>query len=233
MIAALVAGGSGSRMGASLPKQFLMLCDKPVLVHTAECFLRHPQTEAVIIGTNPDWIEEARRITKQYFPEKPVYLTEGGSSRNETIVRIIDFAVSVLKCTDDDIVLSHDAVRPFVTQKMIDDSIAAMNRYPICTAAVAETDTVAWTEDGQSAGSFPDRSHVYRIQTPQTFRIGSFREVYSCLSDSEKAAATDVCSLFRQKGFSVGLIEGDRKNIKLTFPDDLQYAEWLYRNEKT
>ena len=227
IFAALVAGGQGTRMGGSLPKQLMMLGDKPVLIHTLHCFLRHPQIDGAVIGIAPDRYEEAAALIQQYCPTAPVYLTEGGTNRNETIVRIIDYMQSVLSCPPDTLVLSHDAVRPFVTDKIISDSIAAMQQYAICTAAVPETDTVAWTDDTQTADHFPDRAHLYRIQTPQTFRISHFRQVYEPLSDDRKAAATDVCSLFRQSGLPVGLIAGDRRNIKLTYPEDWHYAELL------
>lgn len=231
IIGAIVAGGSGSRMGGNLPKQFLNLQDKPVLVHTTERFLRHPAVDAVIIGINPDFYDDTRLLLQTFFAEAPVYLTAGGSNRNDTIVNIIEFACSQLHCHDHDIVLSHDAVRPFVTDQMIRDSINAMNTCQICTAAVSETDTVAGSADGHSADSFPDRNHIFRIQTPQTFRIGSFRKVYDTLSDSEKAAATDVCSLFDSHGIPVRLIEGSRNNIKLTYPADMIFAEALLQSE--
>ncbi len=225
MIAAIVAGGIGSRMGGDVPKQFLMLRNRPILVHTAEQFLQHPSIEAVIIGITPDWYETAENIRQQYWPHRPVYLTNGGQNRSETIVNIIDFAAKQLSCADDTIVLSHDAVRPFVTSQMIQDSIEAMSRYEICTAAIPETDTVAYSEDGQCAAHFPERKYLYRIQTPQTFRLGTFQRVYSTLTPQQKAAATDVCSLFRQQGYPVALIPGDTRNIKVTFPDDLIVLE--------
>lgn len=227
ILAALVAGGHGTRMGGSLPKQFLPLGGKPVLVHTVERFLHHPRIDGVVIGIAPDYYEETAALLAQYVPQQPVFLVNGGQNRNETIVHIIDYMVSALQAPADTLVLSHDAVRPFVTDTIISDSIAAMTACDICTAAIPETDTVADTSDGQTADSFPDRSRLYRIQTPQTFRIGAFRQVYDTLNDTQKAAATDVGSLFREQGFTVRLISGDRRNIKLTYPEDFLYAEHL------
>ena len=229
IFAALVAGGHGTRMGGSLPKQLLPLGGKPVLFHTVEHFLRHPQIDGVVIGIAPDLYDQTHDLLARYCPQQPVYLVNGGSNRNDTIVRIIDYMVSSLSCTTDTLVLSHDAVRPFVTDRMIDDSIAAMrdSTVSVCTTAIPETDTVVCTHDTRTADSFPDRSTLYRIQTPQTFRIGTFRQVYAALNEQQKVAATDVCSLFRQQGLPVRLVSGDRRNIKLTYPEDFRYAEYL------
>lgn len=225
IIAAIVAGGSGLRMGGELPKQFLDLCGRPVLIRTIESFLKHPRVDAVIVGINPDYYSYTTELTDRFFPNSPVYLTNGGTSRNETIENIIRYSLSKLGCADSDIILSHDAVRPFVSKRLIDDSIAAMDKHTVCTAAVPETDTVAVSYDGTTAESFPDRNTLFRIQTPQTFRVGSFLSVYSSLSDEEKLCATDVCSLYRLRGFRTALVKGDETNIKLTYPYDMIAAK--------
>ena len=226
VIAGIVAGGSGTRMGGTLPKQFMELNGKPVLIYTIEKFLSHSRVDAVIIGINPQWKEYAAELIKTYFQDNDnVFVTDGGTDRNGTVYNIITFAAESLGCKADDIVLTHDAVRPFVTHKMIDDSISAMDSFDICTTSIPETDTVAISEDGSKAMSFPDRTKLYRIQTPQTFRLGSFIKVYESLSPEERSRATDVCRLYLERDHSVKLIEGDISNIKLTYPFDFKLAE--------
>lgn len=227
IIAAIAAGGSGTRMGGELPKQFHDLCGKPVIIRTIESLLSHPQVNAAVIGINRDYYELMQELIGRHLPHSPVYLTNGGSSRNQSIENIISYSLSELKCTDSDIILSHDAVRPFVTNRLIDDCIKAMDNYEICTAAIPEVDTVAVSENGSTADSFPDRKNIYRIQTPQTFRTGSFMSVYSSLSDTEKENATDVCSLYRLRGYRIGLVAGEISNIKLTYPHDMTAAKAL------
>ena len=227
ILAAIVAGGTGTRMGGELPKQFMTLHSQPVLICTIECFLRHPSVDAVIVGVHPDWIGYTEKLIQEYLPNSKVFLTHGGINRNETIVQIISFAENTLRCSEEDIILSHDAARPFVTERIITDSLDAVRRFSVVTAAIPETDTIAFTSNGTTAESFPDRSNIFRIQTPQTFTIGAFKEVYHGLTAEEKAAATDVCSLFHQKSLPVGLIAGDHRNIKLTFPSDMQYAQTI------
>lgn len=222
--AAIVAGGIGSRMGnTALPKQFLELCGKPVIIHTIEGFLKHPNIEYVIVGINPDWHDYMQKLAEKYFSSS-VYITDGGMDRNGTIENIIRFAKASLSASDDDILLTHDAVRPFVTEKMISDSIAAMNECEICTAAIPATDTIIVSEDGQTADSFPLRKTIYQVQTPQTFRLGSFMKMLSSLNVEERAAATDACRLFHDNGKEVRLIEGSASNIKITYPTDLKAA---------
>lgn len=233
VIAGIVAGGSGTRMGSDLPKQFLELNGKPVLIYTAEQFLKHSDIDAVVIGINPEWEALARELTASHLPDcKRIFLTKGGSDRNETVNLMIRFARDRLNCSCNDIILTHDAVRPFVSAKIISDSIEAMTCYDICTAAVPETDTVVISGDGSFADSFPDRNTLFRVQTPQTFRIGTFSSVYEALTDEEKLLATDVCKLYKAKGFKIRLIEGDISNIKLTYPLDLRLAEAITCKEE-
>ena len=225
IIAAIVAGGSGTRMGGELPKQFLDLCGKPVIIRTIESFLRHTRVDAAVVGINPAYYGYMKELAERYIPDSRVYITNGGESRNETIEKIISYSLSELGCSDSDIILSHDAVRPFVSERLIDESIAAMDKHTICTAAVPEVDTVAVSENGITVDSFPDRSRLYRIQTPQTFRAGSFNSICGSLSAEEKLRATDVCSLFLIRGYKTAIVQGDYTNIKLTYPEDLIIAK--------
>ncbi len=225
IIAAIVAGGSGSRMGTELPKQFMELEGVPVIVRTVRAFLSHSSVDAAIIGINPSYYDYARTLPGLYDQDGRVHITMGGPDRNSTIENIIGYAISHLGCTDQDVVLSHDAVRPFVSPRMISDSISAMETCEICTTAIPETDTVAVADKALNVSSFPDRSTLYRIQTPQTFRIGSFLKVWTPLTPAEKARATDVCSLYRQCGYNIRLIQGELTNIKLTYPEDVSFAQ--------
>lgn len=223
-VAGIVAGGSGQRMGGSMPKQFMELCGKPVIIRTIEAFLQHADIESVIIGINPDWYDYMSALVQKDF-RNGVYITKGGKDRNDTILNIIKYARNTLHCNDNEIILTHDAVRPFVTEKMISDSIAEMDRCEICTAAIAAVDTIVVSEDGENVCEFPPRNTMYQVQTPQTFRIGSFSEVYGNLTENEKKTVTDACKLFSLNGYRVRLIDGDRNNIKLTYPSDFFLAE--------
>ncbi len=225
VFAGIVAGGSGTRMGGELPKQFLPLGGSSVLLFTAERFLAHPSVDAVIVGINPEWRDYAQKqIVENFLHPEQLYLVDGGQDRNSTVSHMVRFARQSLGGSPEDIILTHDAVRPFVTPKMIGDSIAAMSYCDICTTVIPETDTVVISSQGHIAEEFPDRSALYRVQTPQTFRLGTFDKVYGALSDQEKRLATDVCRLYLQNGYQIHLIPGDPSNLKLTYPSDYQIA---------
>ncbi len=225
IIAGIVAGGTGSRMGREdLPKQFFELAVKPVFIYTAEKFLKY--ADVVLIGMNPEWIDYADELLKKFFHDREkIFLVRGGSDRNETVRNIISFAHDSLNCSDDDIILTHDAVRPFVSDEIIYESISRIKECDICTAAIPATDTIVVSADGKTASSFPNRSEMFLVQTPQTFRIGDFERIYNSLSDDEKKIATDVCRLFKSRGKKVLLIKGSPENIKLTYPYDYQTAK--------
>lgn len=223
-LAGIVAGGTGSRMGGDMPKQFLDLCGEPVIIHTIKRFLTHKDISDIIVGINPDWYDYAYSLIGKYFDER-VYLTKGGADRNGTIVNIIMYAKEKLGVGDNEILITHDAVRPFASSKMIDDSIEAMKYCDICTAAIPSTDTMLISDDGITAAEFPLRQKMFRVQTPQTFRLGSFIEMLETVTEEERVGITDACKLFHMNGKTVRLIEGAETNIKLTYPNDFITAK--------
>ncbi len=228
-IAAIVAGGKGTRMGGDIPKQFMELRGKPVIIYTIEQFLKHDEIENVIVGINPQWHEYTEELVGKFF-SGGVHITDGGADRNDTIVNIITYAKEKLSASEDEILLTHDAVRPFVTEKMISDSIAAMEDCDICTTAITATDTMLISSDGITADEFPLRSTMFRVQTPQTFRIGGFIEMLHRVPAEQRSGITDACRLYHINGKAVKLIEGAETNIKLTYPSDFTTAETLVKD---
>lgn len=230
-IAGIVAGGTGSRMGGAVPKQFMELCGKPVIVRTIEKFAGSRDIGAVIVGVNPDWYDHMLSLVGEYFPSG-VYVTKGGADRSDTIVNIIRYASDVLGFADDEIILTHDAVRPFVTEKMISDSIEAMSCCEICTAAVGATDTMLISADGKTASEFPVRSTMYRVQTPQSFRMGQFVTMLGAVPQDRRSEITDACSVYHRLGIKVHIIQGGETNIKLTYPADFEAAKAFVRAQE-
>ena len=231
ILAGIVAGGTGSRMGGELPKQFIELSGEPIIIRTVRQFLTHSSIDAVIIGINPQWEAYAEELKQKFLSDQPVYITPGGSDRSATLEKMMIYASDTLKCDKSTVILTHDAVRPFVTHRMIDDCIRSMNEFAVSTAVIPETDTVAYTCDGKPAAGFPDRGTLRRIQTPQTIRIGTFFEIFNSLNTQEKSSATDLCSLCLQRGLTVGLVRGEITNIKITYPEDIQFAKAVFNNQ--
>lgn len=235
-IAGIVAGGTGSRMGnTDVPKQFMDLCGKPVILYTVDTFLKCSEISEIIIGINPDWKEYMEKIAEKYFPDcKRLHITNGGADRNVTILNIIGYAKKELKFSEDEILVTHDAVRPFVTDKMIEESIFSIENikenYDICTTAIPATDTVVVSENGIDVCDFPLRKNIFMEQTPQTFRIGVFEEVYKNTDEELRKNITDACKLFYNSKKKVKLIEGSPENIKLTYRNDFLAAESYLKN---
>ncbi len=222
----ILAGGTGSRMGNyTVPKQFLPLNGKPVIVHVIEKFLVHTELDRIIVGVNPNWLEYMRDLQRKFFPnEETLTVVEGGSDRNSTILAVIEEAKR-LGGTPEDVIVTHDSVRPFVTLRMISDNVAAALKYGVCDTVIPATDTIVYSENNMYITDIPVRSKVYQGQTPQSFKIGLFEKVYGEMSEEELRIVTDACKMFMLKGHEVYLVEGSVSNIKITYPFDYKMSQ--------
>ncbi len=230
IFAAIVAGGTGSRMGADRPKQFLTLGDRPVLIHTIERFLDCPETDKVYIGVHKDWIEELHSMCDDAgLDSSRISILAGGMNRDDTIRRIIKKITNEYEISDSDIILTHDGVRPFVSQKEIRDSIKAMESCDGATVCLPSTDTLLYSEKGEHIDSIADRSKLFRALTPQTFRLKTLVSAYKALTPEQCDAVTDTASVFILAGLPVSLITGCSENIKLTTPEDMRLAEMILK----
>ena len=223
--AVIAAGGIGSRMGADKPKQYIEIGGKPIIVHTAEKFLSCERISKVIVLCPSDWVD----YTKEIFAGTEVVVISGGNTRNETLMRAIDYIEATDVLSDDTYLVTHDAVRPFVTEKIINDNIDAMQKYGATGTVVPATDTIFQSKNGQVIDSIPDRSELYQAQTPQCFGAIKLRELYESLSDEEKEILTDGCKIYLLKGHDVHLVTGHVSNIKITYPYDLIVAEAILK----
>lgn len=230
IFAAVMAGGSGSRMGATaLPKQFLSLGGKPVLIHTLEPFLRISNIDAVFVLTPPDWIDYTREQLRTYLPHAAVAVTAGGATRNDTLLCAIRYVCANYPVDEDTILLTHDAVRPFVTKKMIEDNIAAVREDGACDTVIPATDTIVRSTDGAFISDIPLRSELYQGQTPQSFRLLELQRTVESLTPQETAELTDACKIYAVRGKKVRLVAGSPSNMKITYADDLPLAEAILR----
>lgn len=222
----ILAGGIGRRMGAEIPKQYMKIKDKTIIVHTVETFLRNDKLDKVIVLTPSDWVDYTREIfLREISDPDRVVITEGGELRNDTIMNGIEYIECNYGLDDETIVITHDAVRPFVTQKIIDDNIEALASYTACDTVMPASDTIVSSRDGEFISDIPDRAMLYQGQTPQSFRAATFKRLYESLTEEEKNILTDAAKVFIIKGEQVGLVEGSSANIKITYPADLLMAQ--------
>ncbi len=221
----IVAGGFGRRMGSDIPKQFLKVRHKAIISYTVSVFLEHPKMDKVLILVPEDWIEYTKDLFMQDFGEQEkIVVVAGGELRNDTIMNGIKYIKENLPFDDETIIVSHDAVRPFVTAEIIDRNIEALAEYTACDTVVAATDTIVESTNHEYITDVPNRANLYQGQTPQSFRITKFEELYNSLTDEEKGILTDAAKVFVIKGEKVALVEGANSNIKITHPSDLDIA---------
>lgn len=230
----ILAGGIGSRMGnVDRPKQYLHIGKKPIIVHTVEKFIINNEFEKIIVLCPAQWVTYTRDLFKKHLPENDrVVVIEGGRERNDTIMNAIRYIEENHGLDEDTIVVTHDAVRPFVTHRILEENIECAKKGVACDTVIPATDTIVESTDGETIASIPNRANYYQGQTPQSFKAKRFKDLYETLSDDEKKILTDAAKVFVVKGEKVELIKGETFNIKVTYPYDLQLAETLLGGDK-
>lgn len=223
--AVIVAAGAGKRMGTSISKQFLQLEGEEILAHTVEKFEKSEVVDEIILVIGQEDIDLVRGMAEQYGWKKVAAVVPGGAERQDSIWNGLSRARP-----DAEIILLHDGVRPFVTEEMIQASMQAAWEVGACTVGVPAKDTIKVCGADGMALETPDRSRLWQIQTPQTFR----REVI--FRAFEKARrdgfiGTDDTSVAEHAGFPVKVIMGSYRNIKITTQEDLLIAKAFLQRE--
>ena len=229
IFAAILAGGMGSRMGGSdIPKQFLDLGDKPVIIHTIEKFVINSKVDKIIVLTPQSFINHTNHLIDEFIGDNDdIVVIEGGKTRNDTLINSINFIDEHFGIDDDSIIITHDSVRPFVTHRIIEDNIEAAKKYGACDTVVPATDTIVESINSKTIESIPVRDYYYQGQTPQSFNIKKLFNLISSLTEAESNILTDACKIFTLKDEDVYLVEGEVTNIKITYPYDLKLANTI------
>ena len=194
----IVAGGIGSRMGADIPKQFLMLSGRPIIIHTLKKFLACDALDAVYVGIHPEWVTYMENLVGEYIEEpdwKRIHLVPGGGERNDTIMNVIDQIEEDYGTEEVHYIITQDAVRPFVTDELIRAHVMAVEQYDAVDTAVPAVDTIILSKDGKVIDDIPERRLLYQSQTPQSFRMDLLKKLYLGLSADEKGILTDACKI--------------------------------------
>lgn len=230
-IAVILAGGTGSRMGAEVPKQFLPLAGRAVIEYSIDAFDSHPAIDEVAVVMHPDWKGEFADIAKRKSWHKLTKVIDGGSERYMSSLNAI---MAYIDESDDTNLLLHDAARPFVTADIIDRVVKALEHHEAVGVAVPSTDTV-WEVhpdfDGNDFGRFvariPERRLMWRAQTPQAFRLPLIRDAYQRALQDPQFSVTDDCGVVRKymPGTKITVVEGSEKNMKITHADDLSVMQ--------
>jgi len=215
------AAGFGERMGAAIGKQFLLLAGKPVLVHTLERFQACGAVDEILVATRPSSFPLIAEYASAFGLTKLRPPVEGGERRQDSVANALRHLAP-----DADIVAVHDAVRPFVRLKEIEQSIETARYFGASVVAVRAKDTMKLASTDGRVERTLNRASLWSVQTPQTFRRQVLLDAYAHAA-ARGLSATDDSFLAEQTGLSPIIVEGSYENIKITTPDDLLLAELL------
>jgi 2-C-methyl-D-erythritol 4-phosphate cytidylyltransferase len=219
--ALIVGGGSGSRMQSDIPKQFMLLNGRPVLMHTIEAFHSSDPAPDIIVVLSKDFHQYWKDLCAQHHFSIPYQLVAGGEQRFHSVRNGLKYV------SGDAIVAIHDAVRPCITHQLIDSAFAQAVLLGNAVAAVKSRDSIRQkTETGTVS---LNREDIYLIQTPQVFRSEILNKAYQQEYQTE---FTDDASVVERSGVTIMLIEGDTRNLKITYPEDILVAEAYLASKK-
>jgi len=226
IVAIIPAGGAGKRLKAQKAKQYLLLDDMPVLVHTLKVFQKSKTIDEIVLVLPPDDVASAhQKLINKYALLKVTAVVAGGKERQDSVRN--GLAAITREC---DIVVIHDAVRPFVTQELIKQVVVAAKSFGAASVGVKAKDTIKETKKDNLIATTIPRQNLWLTQTPQAFKFEFLKKAYRAAYD-KKFYGTDDASLIEQIGKKVKMIEGSYENIKITTPEDLVMAEALMKKK--
>ncbi len=230
-IAIIIAGGSGKRMGQDIPKQFINVGEKPIIIYTLEAFQKHPNIDGIIVVCIDGWHEILNSYAKQFNITKVKSIVSGGINGQESIKNGLLEAKRLY--SENDIVLIHDAIRPMVSPEVISDSISVCQMYGNAIAVVPCTTVVLEKTTEKYSKNIVDRDNIYLTQTPQTFVLKDILNAHKEAAEKEITNSVASCSLYIELGKKVFYSTGDETNIKLTRPGDIQIFKALLNTKKS
>lgn len=232
IFAAMLAGGTGTRMELEKPKQFEIVGDKPILAHSIQKFLEVDDIDKIIVSSPKEYIETTKNLIEEYFNNNPrLSVIQGGETRNGTILNSIDYVKSNYKDDEDPILITHDASRIFVSPKLIKNSILELENHDAASPVIPAIDVIFESKQEGKLTDIPLRKFLVHSQTPQSFKINKFLEIYQDLSAEEITKLDEAMMLFFLRDGDISLFEGDPINFKITRKVDLKIAE-AYLDEK-
>lgn len=219
-IAIILSGGTGSRMGSEIPKQYIEIGGKPVIAYCLEQFANHRSIDAVIIGVAEEWQPYVEKTVRNLHTPKPVYYAAAGAVRQESIYKALQVAKTHF--ADDDVVLIHDAARPNVSRRLIDACLDACAEYDGAMPVLPVKDTMYQSVDGLTISSLLPRETLYAGQAPEAFRLGKYWAVHQALPYEAMMQINGSSEIAYRQGLTIKLVAGEESNYKITVPEDLE-----------
>ena len=231
-IAIIIAGGSGTRMGQDIPKQFINVYDKPVLIYTLEGFQKHPQIDAIEVVCLDGWHDILKAYAKQFNIDKLKWVVSGGNSGQESIRNGVYNLEG--KCSDDDIIIIHDGIRPLVDETVLSDVIIKCEKYGNGVTSMPYNEQIFVVDDEISTVKYIPRETLRRVATPQAYRFGKLLEKYHEAFEKEIGiyGSSYTNTMMVELGERLYFAAGSDKNIKLTTPDDLEMFKAYLKSDK-
>lgn len=231
VVALLTAAGTGSRMGQDIPKQFMHVENKPIIIHTMEAFQNHPGIEAIMVVTLPSWIDVLKAYANQFNITKLKWVIAGGSTGQESIKNGLMKLRGELN--EDDIIMVHDGNRCMVSSEIISNSLAIFKARGSAVAAVPCVEAVFRSgDDGVSSTVSIPREQLFRTQTPHTYTLGKLMWAHEEAEKRNIKNTAASCTLMQELGEIVYFSKGSEENIKITTVDDMMIFKALLHTKK-
>lgn len=228
-IALLTAAGIGSRMHLDVPKQFLHVDGKPVIVYTMEVFQRHPQVDKILVVTLEAWIDALKVYAEKYHITKLEWVIQGGNSGQESIEKGIKELEK--HCMGTDVIIIHDGNRPLISSDIISDSLATYKKYGSAIAAIPCVEAIFRSEDGRRSKEMIPREQMFRTQTPHTYSLDKMIWGHKMAEERGIKNTVATCTLMQTLGENVNFSMGAERNLKLTTQEDLEIFKALLKSD--
>ena len=226
-IGVILAGGTGNRLGSAIPKQFLELDGRKVIEYTIDAFEKHPGINEIAVVVHPDWKKEMEHLASKNGWKKLVHILVGGKERYDSSL------AAIREYSGQDVnLIFHDAVRPFISQRILSDICSALLEQRAIDVTVPCTDTIVEI-DGHYLARIPDRSILNRGQTPQAFHLDVIEDAYSLALADPAFKTSDDCGVVckYRPDVPVYVVKGEERNMKLTYPEDLALLKVLHNQD--
>lgn len=234
--AAILAGGIGKRIErTNTPKQFIKIGGVPVIIVTLRTVLKVDAFSAVYIAVHTEWKDYLQNMLTSYFSEEELTrlkLVDGGKERLYSFINVMDAIISEHGIKEDDILICHDSVRPFVSEQMLLDCITETKAHGVALTAIPSDDTMFVSQKSGFIDGTLDRSTLFRGQTPSGFCIGLLKKTCDAISDEEKRKCTGTTQLMLASGTDIKIVDGNTKNFKITTDNDLDVADRIMRTKE-
>ena len=236
VFAAILAGGIGKRMERhSIPKQFISIGNTPIIIITIREFLKNDRFEKIYVAIHKDWQTYLDELISASFSTEEIErisLVEGGKERIDSFTNVMDAVILNYGLNEEDILICHDSVRPFVSQQMINDCISATLEDDFALTVIPTTDTIHVAKDEKYIEGTLDRNYLFNGQNPSGFRIALLKNAIDCFTEQMKASVTGTTQLILKLGYKIRIVKGHTSNFKITTDNDLDVADRIIRTRQ-